>query len=337
MNKFNKAFQQFLGIAMTFFMVMFALISGLQLAYMLKNGFTSQGLILTAFFAAGAFAFNKVKENQKKQVAALAAAQAAEKEQKKAAPVYKHPASVQQFIGSSKACSRCGDKLAVCLEPQHGSTFPHLATGAEPGDCKYYCPTCKKFYSMDEEYQDYVWTAPQVPEGDGRKYRFSQEYLKPLERQKTISTITMTAGVAGILISLYLLNAYASNLAVTGVIVCAVISSLSVTVSSKARRALRDAQKVYYEFSEDGLIQSDGQNPVFYPWEDIRILYQVGDDFQGIAFDTRGRNFIITDYIERKSKIVERIAAKVKGHAQIDSRIFEHIDLPEEEDATSAN
>lgn len=337
MNKFNKSIQQVIQFALTFFMAMFALISGLQLVYLVKNGVTTQGLIMVVFFAAAAFAFNRVKENQKKQVAALSAAQNAATERQKSAPVYKHPASVQQFIASSKACPRCRDKLAVCLEPQHGSTFPHLATGAEPGDCKYYCPTCKKFLSMDEEYEDFTWEAPEVPEGDGRRYHFSQEYLKPLERQKTISTIAMTIGVPGIFLFLYLLKVYASNLALAGVILCAVVSSVSVTISSKARRALRESQKVYYEFSEDGLIQSDGQKPVFYPWKDIRILYQVGDDFQGVAFGTTGRNFIITDYIERKTKIVERIVAHVKDHAQIDSRIFEHIDLPDEEDATSAN
>lgn len=168
MNKFNKSIQQVIQFALTFFMAMFALISGLQLVYLVKNGVTTQGLIMVVFFAAAAFAFNRVKENQKKQVAALSAAQNAATERQKSAPVYKHPASVQQFIASSKACPRCRDKLAVCLEPQHGSTFPHLATGAEPGDCKYYCPTCKKFLSMDEEYEDFTWEAPEVPEGVAR-------------------------------------------------------------------------------------------------------------------------------------------------------------------------
>lgn len=331
MNKFNKSIQQVIHFASSFFSAMFALIAGLQLIFMVKNGFTTPGIIQVLFFAAGAFAINKVKENQKKQLDNLKNVEQTVAEKEKAAPTFKHPASVQQFIASSKACPRCGDKLAVCLEPQHGSTFPHLATGAEPGECKYYCPTCKKFLSMDEEYADFTWEIPEVPEGDGRRYHFSEEYLKPLEKQKSISTIAMTVGVIGIIVCLYLLRTYASNLALGGVILMAVISSVSVTISSKARGALREAKKVYYEFCEDGLIQSDGQKPVLYPWKDIRIIYQVGDDFQGVAFHTSGRNFIITDYIERKAKIVERIVAKVKDHAQIDQRIFEHIDIVEEE------
>lgn len=331
MNKFNKSLQEVIQFASSFFSAMFALVAGIQFVFMIKNGFTTQGIIYVVFFVASAFAINRIKENQKKQLEQTKILEEKEKQQKKAAPTYKHPASIQQFISAdNKACPRCGDKLAICLEPMHGSTFPHLATGAEPGECKYYCPACKKFLSMDEEYEPFTREEPEVPQGDGRQYHFSQEYLKPLEKQKTISTVVMTIGVAGILGFLYLLKISASNLALAGVIGCSVISSMSVTISSKARRALRESQKVYYEFSEDGLIQSDGQKLIFYPWKDIRIIYQVGDNFDGIAFDTTGRNFIITDYIERKAKIVERIVEKVKDHAQIDKRIFDHIHLEEE-------
>ena len=45
MNKFNKSIQQVIQFALTYFMAMFALISGLQLVYLVKNGVTTQGLI----------------------------------------------------------------------------------------------------------------------------------------------------------------------------------------------------------------------------------------------------------------------------------------------------
>ena len=110
-----------------------------------------------------------------------------------------------------------------------------------------------------------------------------------------------------------------------------------VTISSKARRALRESQKVYYEFSEDGLIQSDGQKPVFYPWKDIRILYQVGDDFQGVAFGTTAGTLSSPIILSARPRSWSEIVAHVKDHAQIDSRIFEHINLPEEEEASPVN
>ena len=50
MNKFNKSIQQVIQFALTFFMAMFALISGLQLVYLVKNGVTTQGLIMVVLF-----------------------------------------------------------------------------------------------------------------------------------------------------------------------------------------------------------------------------------------------------------------------------------------------
>ena len=170
--------------------------------------------------------------------------------------------------------------------------------------------------------RDFTWEAPEVPEGDGRRYHFSQEYLKPLERQKTISTIAMTVGCPRYL-PLFIFTQSLRFQPGTGWCdsVCRCLQRVSHHLLQGAP-CPAGIPKVYYEFSEDGLIQSDGQKPVFYPWKDIRILYQVGDDFQGGRLWHHQWNFIITDYIERKTKIVERIVAHVKDHAQIDGQDF---------------
>ena len=105
-------------------MAMFALISGLQLVYPSKNGVTTQGLIMVVFFAAAAFAFNRVKEEPEEAGCSFVRRTECGDRKTEVCPGLQTPGFCPTVYRQQQGLPPLWDKLAVCLSPSTAAPFP---------------------------------------------------------------------------------------------------------------------------------------------------------------------------------------------------------------------